>query len=332
MLPGYGQAAQHACALTAGASQETEQILMALKLQVPWSEEPLEVPQLPESVIDAIRGANGPHVETPDDDVHVVDFFGENNKVPDVSRYRILEDGHCGCVRHNNRYRIHDGRHIVPHCDVSEPELAQRLQQEVRNVVLLLESPHKDEYQAGNVDCPIAPASGMAGNNIDRCLGKVLAGVEGLIMPCSHVIISNPIQFQTSLHAIHGKPLSGDWKTLRNKVWEKLWCERYIQQDFQTRLAAYNPSVIINACTHDEGCKDEKCLKDLLGQTSSEPNGPECKKRTIYNFLAQNFQDARIYTAAHPSSRYWERNGLKLLQQRRQNRPGPSTGTNGGQE
>ena len=227
---------------------------MALKLKVPWSQGSqalLEIPQLPGIVIDEIGRANDPHVQTPDGpdgDVHVVDFFGENNKVPDVSRYRILEDGHCRCVRHNNRYRIRDGRYIVPHCDVSRHELAQQLRQEVRNVVLLLESPHKDEYQAGNVDYPIAPANGMTGDNIDRCLGKLLAGIEeGLIMPCSHVVISNPIQFQTSLHAIHGESLSGNWSTLSDKVWKKLWCEEDIQQDFRTRLAEYNPSVIINA-------------------------------------------------------------------------------------
>ena len=259
---------------------------MALKIRVHWSEEPLEV-RASENAIAEITEANGPHVQTLDSDVLVVDFFEEDNRVRDVSRYRILEAGHCECVRHNNRYGVDDRRYIVPHCDIPEDELIPLLQQEeTLNVLLLLESPHKDEYQAGNVECPIAPANGATGDSIDRLLSTVLAGIEGddLVIPHGHVIISNPIQFQTSLHAIHGNGPGSEsrWNTLRNNVWKTLWGQPggHVQQNFQERLAAYNPSLIINACTGgvEQGTLNslvEACLpNDVPRRRSRHPSHP----------------------------------------------------------
>lgn len=238
---------------------------MALKLQVPWADKPLEVGQFEQlnHIIAQMDGGH-PHVETTDGDLVVVDFFGESNEVPDVSRYRILEDSHCGCVRHSSRYRIADGLYVVPHCDVSGQELEEELRQaQALNIVLLLESPHRDEYQSGDVNCPIAPANGETGDNIDRCLATVLSCIkEDLIAASCHVIISNPIQFQVSLYAIHGKsPWESYWGRLKNKVWKALWNEQHIQEHFQRRLRSYNPSVIVNACT---GGKAPRGLNSLV--------------------------------------------------------------------
>lgn len=80
---------------------------MALKLQVPWRREPLPVQYRGHvRVIDAIRASNSLHVEPSANDVIVKDFFGVNNRVPDVSRYHIGDDGQP-----------------VSHCDIRESQL-----------------------------------------------------------------------------------------------------------------------------------------------------------------------------------------------------------------
>lgn len=230
---------------------------MGLKLETPWGTELLLVPY--DRVTAVIRQCGGPHIQRDGDDMLVREFFEADNRVPDVSRYRI--DAACANVPHDT-YHICDDRFIIPHCDLSEQEdishcdisgsaLVQELRRrpQIRNIVLLLESPHKKEYN-GNIMWPKAPACGPTGKRIDRYLGTVLSHIQaGVIETECHVIISNPVQFQTSLHAIHQRSLQGKWKTLRDNVWRTLWYQPCIRQDFQERLDGYSPGVIINACT-----------------------------------------------------------------------------------
>lgn len=244
---------------------------MALKLEVPWRREPLEVdyPTI-NSVIGEIETSGGRHVQTVGADVIVKNFFEVNSEVPDVSRYRIGDDGQ-----------------LVHHCDVPESRL--HIHPQLGSIVLLLESPYKDEYQFRNINCPIAPARGKTGDNIHRCLDTVLSHIEAeRIVPGYKVIISNPIQFQTSLHAIHGQSVresTGKWKRLRNYVWLNLWGdgeEKYIKQCFLARLGRYYPKVIINACTGAQGCGDE------------DPKG------LVNAFVQAEFPNAHHYETPHP--------------------------------
>ena len=240
---------------------------MALKLDVPWRPEPLQVGY--ETVTEELKSSGSPHIRQSDDgvDVIVTDFFGVNNEVSDVSRYRIG-----------------DGRKPIRHFDIPTSRL--KIQQKPGSIVLLLESPSVEEYQFGNVDFPIAPASGDTGKRIDRCLGTVLSRVErATVILGFHVIISNPIQFQTNLRTIHGKSTwnRGKWGTLRNKVWKALWNEgadgsEYIQLGFRARLSLYKPSLVINACTGNMDCShdDPKGLVDRFLQTEL-PNVPRYK-------------------------------------------------------
>ena len=145
-----------------------------------------------------------------------------------------------------------------------------------------------DEYQRGNINCPIAPAIGKTGSNIAEYLGTVLSRIEPqrFIVPGYLVIISNPIQFQTSLHAIHGmspRADKGKWGTLRDNVWRTLWAEPHIQRCFKKRLEGYCPKVIINACTGD--LKKRCSLKNLVNR-----------------FVLEKFSDVPLYTVAHPVS------------------------------
>lgn len=287
---------------------------MALKLQVPWRSEPLSVQYTGtglDGVIRRIRESGSPNVvPCVNGDVLVKDFFEECNRVPDVSRYRIAEGS---CVRHNDRYSIRNDKYLIPHCDISRQLLQdllreqQILEQQIGNIVLILESPHKDEYQPGNINCPIAPANGDTGHNIDRYLATVLSRIdemnEGqqLIAPSSHVVISNPIQFQTSLHAIHGKSLEDTWETLRNNVWWTLWnnSEGHIKQCFRERLDTYNPSLIINACSGNfTPCRYRTCTR------SQRPNLKD-RKRNVTKFVREALRNVPLYETYHPARDNW---------------------------
>ena len=264
----------------------------ALKLQVPWRDEPLPVQYRGidgvNGVISDIVASGSPHVCLVGEDVLVVGFFGECNRVPDVSRYHIYNDGK-----------------IIRHCDIPESRL--QIQSQLRSIVLLVESPSVDEYQFGNINCPIVPANGETGKNLHQCLGKVLKEIKAdfdegldedtlieegrieskLMMSGGHVIVSNPIQFQTNLRSIHGSKSKGKWETLRDKVWEALWNERegevpgYIQLCLRARLNTYRPSLIINACTQN--------VKSHV----------EC-------FVQREFPKVPLYEVYHPSDTRWK--------------------------
>ena len=234
---------------------------MTIKLSVPWSENYLLVDynQL-NQVIGHIQESGSPHVRQHQGDVLVSEYFGPTNAVSDVSRYRISTEP-C-CEHHKDRCRISSNRYVTPHsnhdaCEVFRGDIPRpQVQQQTGSIVLLLESPHKEEYTSHDVATPRAPACGVTGKNIRQCLSTVLLHLHqvetGLIEPNCDVVISNPIPFQTSLYTIHRRPVKKrKWKRLRDSVWCTLWCEDHIRQDFLSRLNEYHPKVIINACTSE---------------------------------------------------------------------------------
>ena len=222
-------------------------------------------------------------------DVYVKDMFDRNKAVPDVERYHICKSGHdlslisycSNAVHPQNRYNDHLCR--------------QKFQSDT--VVLLLESPHKDEYD--NCGRPIAPAQGSTGRNIDSHLECVLRRIlhnnmRQIRSGCNtRVILCNPVQFQTSLHMI----LDVEWqKPWRDKVWLSLWNEPIIQQCFRARMALYNPKFVINACTGNRTRPNQRKVNSL--------------KRKITAFLKCIGID-NVYETGHPVS-WHSQNNIKI--------------------
>lgn len=216
--------------------------------------------------------------------VHVQGMFDDNHRVPDVDRY-IVE--------------THSGAHQLNSHHTREFELSsysdRTPQNTHRNIVVLLESPHKDEYTVtSDTLLPIAPAHGTTGRNIachlcgyfDVRLNGVPDNYMNLHARDSHVVICNPIQFQASLHA-GGLKLTAKSKV---KVWERLWNVPGVQNDFLQRLIHYRPHVIINACTKtgrsDGGCK--KLVRTFLHERRDVLPSP-----------------CHVYEAPHPSSHHF---------------------------
>ena len=176
-------------------------------------------------------------------DVDIIGMFGTQNRVPDADRYRVtVGDGVC-------QAKPHSKGHIKPTKNNHKDHCPNQGKSDC-TIVLLLESPHKFEYENGDPHCPIAPAQGTAGKNIEKFLGCSLykSGMATQIGNNARVIIANPVQYQTSLWTIHQKSLSVHWvKRLRDAVWNTLWRQREVQEDFCCRLRAYSPDIVLSA-------------------------------------------------------------------------------------
>lgn len=136
-------------------------------------------------------------------------------------------------------------------------------------VVIVIESPHKDEYSYRKNFTPIAPAQGKTGEKINsffevlfnKQIAKELA--EHTIDELN-VIICNPVQFQASLFLTHRCPLTNPGvAAIRNRVWQELMAHDRLH--FEARLIAYKPKIIINACTAK--------LKGEINRTIRETKG-----------------------------------------------------------
>ena len=168
-----------------------------------------------------------------------------------------------------------------------------------KNIVFLLESPHKDEfeyeyeyttdngYQINNM-IAFKPAEGSTGVNFNNYFLNIINEIfkqseneDGNY----NIIISNPIEIQTSLYFLHQNPIGSEksiYNNLRNDVWSKVWNvysgkEKVIQNQFYQKIQSYNPYIIVNCCT--------KYLSHTFLNT----------------FLKTNFKNIKLYKTNHPS-------------------------------
>ena len=196
--------------------------------------------------------------------VHIRGIFGANNVVPDVQRYSW-----------ENEY----GTQLRRHCDIQPDCLS--------HIVFLLESPHICEYRNSGIDIdfPCAPALGKTGENLDQYLCSLLKAIDA---PTSEVIVSNPIQFQASLYAIHRNCNIGSSRrrSLTNAVWRALWRVEEIRSDFLERMRSYDPCVLVNACTTDLSATiDQFSWRRLSNVTYWKTTHPSSWKRQKIRFV-----------------------------------------------
>lgn len=133
----------------------------------------------------------------------------------------------------------------------------------IKRVALILESPHKDEYDI--LYNPLVPANGLTGKKI---YGKLITKLSNKITLQPNEIyeihLMNPIQYQCSLYHelevfdfgahIYGNGIVHN-RIITNKVFSGLFFGRnskhinYFRNDFIRRLKFYNPDIILNCCT-----------------------------------------------------------------------------------
>lgn len=161
-------------------------------------------------------------------------------------------------------------RDFSPH-EARGPEKPPR-----NSIVLLLESPHVEEYcycKCTNEITPVGPAQGATGRAIKKLQQSLLA--LSIKLP---FLVCNPVPWQSSLAFFHNFALdSKEGKSIRDSVWNCLWKSE--QEDFPKRLRSYYPAVVINACT---GGKKLNGLRSTLGAALTE-------------------WEPRLVTSCHPS-------------------------------
>ncbi len=140
------------------------------------------------------------------------------------------------------------------------------------NILVILESPHRSEYDPQFK--PIAPAMAETGTGkkFDKYFTSHLLPILesfGLILcrkQIYRICLVEPVPFQATLDKIHGK---GVESSLRNKVWDALY--QKCENDFKHRLQAYNPVIILNGCTSDGSglakLSSKKTLKDQVTES-----------------------------------------------------------------
>lgn len=117
---------------------------------------------------------------------------------------------------------------------------------------LLLESPHKDEYQNQQ---PIRPANGVTGQKIEALIANRVAKWNSVATPNGtilqttndyEVILINAVQYQTSCYKLLGE----QWdKTNREHVFKLLFNNFGLRTDLSNRINNYNLSIVVNCVT-----------------------------------------------------------------------------------
>lgn len=231
------------------------------------------------SILDLI--SNGPEFVR-----QLTDVFQFNKRVQDVWRYTVkvcggkvafpLSNAPCKDLK-NSKFTDAYARRAVGR----------------KVILLLLESPHIDEYSyQGRLLIPIAPAqrdaSGGAGHGIREYLHRVLDRLVPSLLDGEYaLVIANPVPYHCSLSwlgsaltstgRIKAKALnSKDARRVRNHVWVQIWALDFIREYFLERCNLYRPSVILNCCTDE-----------LRGEIS--------------RFLCVNGYGQSLFTTKHPS-------------------------------
>lgn len=123
----------------------------------------------------------------------------------------------------------------------------------IKKLALVLESPHKDEFdQYSN---PLRPANGKTGYRINNKITSRNAIVNILDVKFAYeVYLMNSIQYQASCYCVLGNLYSRD---NTNQIFRKLFSKNGfdLREDFIFRLKAYAPDIVINSCTSSGGLK-----------------------------------------------------------------------------
>lgn len=163
------------------------------------------------------------------------------------------------------------------------------------SIVLVLESPHKDEL------CYYHPAAGTTGENINDYFLKLLTDLLAFSTNSDSIdlrsnflikdntyrlIIANPIQYQCSLGLENSK--------YKKKIFKKCWESEAFKADFIARLKSYRPALIINCCT------------------GGEKNNLDGLQKLVQEEINKNFITIPKAYGYHPSTDYFLR-GFKLI-------------------
>lgn len=160
--------------------------------------------------------------------------------------------------------------------------------EEVEHIVIILESPHIDEF----FKKPYLPAQGATGIFLKGYLSELLfqlALKDFLPADRYRIFLINSIQYQCSL----GQPT----EFFRDYVWEQMWANDEVREDFERRIEQVHPSIIINLCTDSKEARRDKVQESIENAFKSQQKikffmgnhpsswGRNCNNRYIYESI-----------------------------------------------
>lgn len=138
-----------------------------------------------------------------------------------------------------------------------------------QSFVLVVESPHKDEYGEAAF---IAPALGKTGEYLQAHLPALLRALPTQAAPGKYtIVLANTVQRQCSL----GEPP----QKYRDALWRALWALE--AEAFLARIASYHPRLLFEMCTASDG-----------------------RKQKVRQALQARFGDVPLCSTPHPCS-WW---------------------------
>ncbi len=198
------------------------------------------------------------------------------------------------------------------------------LKKQSKRIIIVLESPHKDEYANDN---NIAPAKGQPGKNIARYLKEIInnSQIDLSTKTKYNLIVINAIPYQCSM--------GFDTKLFRTLSFIGLWYNGG-KKDFNDRLeelSLSNNDVVINCCTKGAGnykkvfgkVMSDGFLKKLFGNESinycqtnkiKDQDGNDIKNlyglQGIVHLELKKQNSIKLFHCSHPSS--WGRKKGKV--------------------
>lgn len=156
---------------------------------------------------------------------------------------------------HTRGYLVYE----VSNWNFKLPRLYKYGAKKLLKICLILESPHKSEYDLAYT--PLRAAYGDTGFNIDRKIVTRQTLTKILNVDYDYeVIIVNPIQYQTSLHhELYQIGISNNTfragitpnQSLKNEVFRALFNKNKgnLREDFKQRVNNFHPDIIYSCCT-----------------------------------------------------------------------------------
>lgn len=217
----------------------------------------VKIAKVKEEIITAFKEKFSKHEEGADkyednyckyyeDKIEIKDaFFADDKRVKDVWRYNIIKNNDESI----DLETLADYEH--PFC--CSKFIDKNLPKQNQNICLLIiESPHKEEYCRGSEFVPVAPAQGKTGENIEKYFCKIVNAndeIKKLFTDNMQLVICNPVQFQTSLYELHRYPTLKKYAEVKAQIWYELFENYGEKEKFIERIREYEPKIIINACT-----------------------------------------------------------------------------------
>ncbi len=176
-------------------------------------------------------------------------FFDKEHQVPNVIRNSLYKT-------ESNSYIIKsDIKKDVFYSNFNDKKIniTSFLILDIPIIVIILESPHKDEFDLNF--SPKGPAQGVTGVQLCEKLEGVInkhLSILNLTEEEYKIAIINPVPVQTSLYHLIQSPLNkSEINNLRDTIWGILWSDEALKLKlkFINLISDPNVNTIINACT-----------------------------------------------------------------------------------